>query len=61
MQPKKESSKENRMKKYTLGNFMKKMRDPQQRKYFYALFGGKLLGRNRRMCFLVMMKLFPFI
>ncbi len=53
MQPTKEPLKENRMKKFTLGNFMQRMRDPQQRKYFYALFGGKLLGVG--VCFLVMM------
>jgi ammonium transporter, Amt family len=32
------------MKKFTLANFVQKMRDPEQRKYFYALFGAKLLG-----------------
>jgi ammonium transporter, Amt family len=33
--------------------FIKKMRDPQERKYFYALFGGKLIGVG--LCFLVML------
>src|SRR3984957_11909503 len=32
------------MKKFTVANFMQKMKDPQQRKYFYALFGGKIFG-----------------
>src|SRR5580698_6254174 len=32
------------MKKFTVTNFVRKMRDPKQRKYFFALFGGKLLG-----------------
>ena len=32
------------MKKFSLQNFMRKMENPKQRKYFYALFGGKLLG-----------------
>ena len=41
------------MKKFTLANFVQKMRDPEQRKYFYALFGGKLLGIGA--CFIVMM------
>jgi Amt family ammonium transporter len=39
------------MKKFTLNNFVTKMRDPDQRKYFYALFGGKLLGVGT--CFLI--------
>ena len=41
------------MKKFTLANFMRKIRDPQQRKYFCALFGGKILGVS--LCFLVML------
>jgi ammonium transporter, Amt family len=32
------------MKKFTLQNFFRKMQDPEQRKFFFALFGGKLLG-----------------
>ena len=32
------------MKKFTLTNFVQKMKDPKQRKYFYALFGGKIFG-----------------
>jgi Amt family ammonium transporter len=32
------------MKKYSLQNFFRKMQDPDQRKYFFAIFGGKLLG-----------------
>src|ERR1700735_2306212 len=32
------------MKKFTLTNFVQKMKDPRQRKYFYALFGGKIFG-----------------
>ena len=32
------------MKKFTIENFMRKMQDPRERKHFYALFGGKLLG-----------------
>ena len=31
--------------------FIEKMRDPKERTYFYALFGGKLLGVSA--CFLV--------
>jgi len=41
------------MKKFTLGNFVKRLRDPKERKYFYALFGGKILGVGA--CFLIMM------
>src|SRR5580692_4289762 len=40
------------MKKFTLKNFVEKMRDPKQRRYFYALFGSKLLGVA--VCFLIM-------
>ena len=40
------------MKKYSLGNFNHKMKDPAQRKLFLALFGGKILGVA--LCFLVM-------
>ncbi len=32
------------MKKFTLQNFLRKMQDPKERKYFYAIFGSKLLG-----------------
>ena len=32
------------MKKFTLKNFVRKMRDPKERKFFFALFGGKILG-----------------
>jgi Amt family ammonium transporter len=32
------------MNKFTLKNFIAKMRDPEQRKFFYAIFGSKLLG-----------------
>ncbi len=39
------------MKKFTITNFITKMRDPQQRKYFFALFGGKLIGVG--LCFLI--------
>lgn len=39
------------MKKFTLQNFIRKMQDPKERKYFYALFGGKLLGIG--VCFLL--------
>ncbi len=40
------------MKKFTINNFVTKFRDPKQRKYFYALFGGKLVGVG--LCFLIM-------
>jgi Amt family ammonium transporter len=40
------------MKKFTLANFAQKIRDPKQRKLFFAIFGGKLLGLG--MCFLIM-------
>ncbi len=33
--------------------FMTKIRDPKERKFFYAIFGGKMLGLG--LCFLVMM------
>src|SRR5580692_9018775 len=39
------------MKKFTLQNFLRKMQDPAQRKRFYAIFGGKLLGLAA--CFLI--------
>lgn len=32
------------MKKNYISRFVEKMQDPKERKYFYALFGGKLLG-----------------
>ena len=32
------------MKRFTLANFVQKMKDPRQRKYFFALFGGKIFG-----------------
>jgi Amt family ammonium transporter len=32
------------MNKFTIKNFKDKMRDPKQRKFFFALLGGKLLG-----------------
>ncbi len=39
------------MKKFTLQNFIQKLQDPRQRKHFYAIFGGKLLGLAA--CFLI--------
>ena len=39
------------MKKFTINNFVTKMRDPEQRKFFFAIFGGKLLGIGA--CFLI--------
>jgi Amt family ammonium transporter len=39
------------MKKFSLTKFVTQMRDPQQRKHFYAIFGGKLIGVG--MCFLI--------
>ena len=53
MQTKKKPNKSNGMKKFSLANFLFKMRDPEERKYFYALFGGKILGVA--VCMLVMM------
>src|SRR5579872_2071603 len=47
------------MKKFTLQNFLRKMQDPEERKYFYALFGGKLLGVA--MCFVVMLGISAYI
>ena len=32
------------MKKFSLQNFFRRMEDPKERKFFMALFGGKLLG-----------------
>ncbi len=40
------------MSKYTLKNFIQKMKKPEERRFFYALFGGKLLGLAA--CFIVM-------
>jgi ammonium transporter, Amt family len=53
MQPKKEPLKDNRMKKFSLANFIYKLRDPKERKFFLAIFGGKLLGLGA--AFLVIM------
>ncbi len=41
------------MNKFTLANFVQRMKDPRQRKYFYALFGGKIFGVG--LVFLIMM------
>src|ERR1700689_3127664 len=41
------------MNKFTLANFVQRMKDPRQRKYFYALFGGKVFGVG--LVFLIMM------
>ncbi len=46
------------MKKFSLANFIHKMRDPRQRKYFFALFGGKLIGVGA--CFLIIMAVSMF-
>jgi ammonium transporter, Amt family len=40
------------MKKFTIQNFIAKMSDPRERKYFFALFGGKLIGVA--VCFIAM-------
>ena len=50
MQDKKKPTKPIGIKKFTLSNFIEKMKDPAERKYFYALFGGKLAGVG--VCFL---------
>ncbi len=47
------------MKKFTLQNFFRKMQDPAQRKHFYALFGGKLLGIG--VVFLIMMAVSAYL
>ena len=53
MQNKKKPARTNGMKKFSISNFIHKMKDPEERKYFYALFGGKLVGVG--LCFLIMM------
>jgi ammonium transporter, Amt family len=47
------------MKKFTIKNFVNKMSDPQQRKYFYALFGGKLIGVA--VCFIAMFAISAYL
>ncbi len=47
------------MKKFTLQNFLRKMQDPAQRKRFYAIFGGKLLGLAA--CFLIIFAISAYL
>ncbi|HXC99857.1 MAG TPA: ammonium transporter, partial [Verrucomicrobiae bacterium] len=47
------------MKKFTLKNFLLKMQDPKQRKYFYAIFGSKLLGLAA--CFAIIFAVSAFL
>ena len=35
---------DNRLKKFSIQKFFERIKDPKERKFFLALFGGKMLG-----------------
>jgi Amt family ammonium transporter len=47
------------MNKFTIKNFVDKWRDPKQRKYFFALLGGKFLGVG--VCFAIILAISAYL